>query len=78
MCPAVYGEADIVRRPEGRPPYEALSYVEREGQSPSPMEFCFYSASFSARYRATKMPLALAWDREWVTPLPSPITNRPL
>ena len=35
-------------------------------------------SSFSARYRATKMPLALAWDREWVTPLPSPMTNRPL
>ena len=57
---------------------KALSYIEREGQSPSPTEFCFYSASFSARYRATKMPLALAWDREWVTPLPSPMTNRPL
>ncbi len=39
--------------------------------------FLLYS-SFSARYRATKMPLALAWDREWVTPLPSPMTNRPL
>ena len=65
--------------PSQSPAVTALPKGEpREGQSPSPTEFCFYSTSFSARYRATKMPLALAWDREWVTPLPSPMTNRPL
>ena len=26
---------------------------------------------------ATWTPLALAWDRLWVTPLPSPMTYRP-
>ena len=29
---------------------------------------------FAAIVRATQTPLALAWLREWVTPLPSPIT----
>ena len=33
-----------------------------------------YSSAIS---RATKTPLAEAWDREWVTPLPSPITYSP-
>ncbi len=27
--------------------------------------------------RATMTPLAEAWDKEWVMPLPSPITYRP-
>ena len=35
-------------------------------------------AHLSAICRATNTPLALAWLREWVTPLPSPITYRPL
>ena len=33
---------------------------------------------FPVRYRATYTPLAEACDRECVTPLPSPMTNRPL
>ena len=32
----------------------------------------------SARCLATKTPDAEAWEREWVTPLQSPITNKPL
>lgn len=31
-------------------------------------------SSFSRIRRATKTPLAEAWDREWVTPEPSPMT----
>ena len=33
---------------------------------------------FPVRRRATYTPLAEAWDREWVMPLPSPITYSPL
>ena len=32
---------------------------------------------YSAILRATATPLAEAWDREWVMPLPSPMTYSP-
>ena len=45
-------------------------------------KYCFFFFAdlyrFSVRWRATYTPLAEAWDREWVMPLPSPITYSPL
>ena len=38
--------------------------------------YSFYSPC--AIFLATYTPLAEAWDREWVTPLPSPMIYRPL
>ena len=40
-------------------------------------KFFFTVANYFAISRATWTPLAEAWDREWVMPLPSPMIYRP-
>ena len=45
---------------------------------PAPVEMSCHQLKWSAIYLATYTPLAEAWEREWVTPLPSPIMKSPL
>ena len=65
-----------------------VNLAAQEGHYSSGRAFCCAERSapaerrlpqphFSARILAAWMPLAEAWDREWVTPEPSPNAYRP-
>ena len=55
---------------EGMIPGGAISPYKK-GLTQNGQAFCYYSSSVIVR--ATWTPLADAWDREWVMPLPSPM-----
>ena len=58
----------------GRTEHPAPAFFSKAGAGLCfPMSPPGGAQALSARHRATYTPLADAWDREWVTPLPSPI-----
>ena len=58
-------------------PCKKCSLPDAEKEHMLPLFRIVQAIYSSAISRATKTPLAEAWDREWVTPLPSPITYSP-
>lgn len=54
-----------------------VDLTAQEGDFGAPAERRLPQPHFSARILAAWMPLAEAWDREWVTPEPSPNAYRP-
>lgn len=70
LKPSLWGDMDF-RQPNAGNGFDrsVLAYIKKA----APKSAAFKNFVYSTISLATRTPLAEAWEREWVIPLPSPI-----